>query len=109
MEHLKKVTSNKGFEKGSKKFVRYLVLFVNTAARMAPVAESIAEEYAMDVQSAIISVLRNESVASEPDARTSPIGPTSASTVPRTHARSLVRMPSPPQNRRRIRRETAHR
>ena len=35
MKHLKKVTRNKGFERGNEKLVRYLVLFENTAARIA--------------------------------------------------------------------------
>ena len=34
MEHLKKVSSNKGFEKGNEKLVRYFVLFENTVHTM---------------------------------------------------------------------------
>ena len=33
MEHLKTVTSNKGFEKGNENLVHYLVLFENTAEK----------------------------------------------------------------------------
>ena len=51
------------------------------ARSMTPVAERIAAEYAVNVLSASISVLRNESVASDAETRTPCDGPSTAAGI----------------------------
>ena len=63
---------------------------------MAPVAERIAAEYAANVQSATISVLRNESVAGDQGTRAPPDGPaTAAGTTTHTRMATRIEIPLP--------------